>query len=102
MPKNRKGSVNTQINILVSSISFVIAEGMNDHACKCGGKNRKKYFLIKIPREEVRRRLSCQIRRGFNNYTKNTCRQKEINTSVQTSKSLNIKILLVVDVLSFR
>lgn len=94
MPKDTKGSVSIQTSILMSSILFVIAEGMNDRACKCGGKNWKHFFLIKVPRAEVWRSLSYQIRRSFNNYTKNTCRQKEINTDVQTSKSLNIKIFL--------
>lgn len=51
----------------------------------------KNIFLL---REELQRRLSCQIRRSFNNDTKNTCGQKEVSTNMQTSQSLNTNILL--------
>lgn len=57
-------------------------------------KNGKILILTEVPREEVQRRLSYQIRKSVNNYTKNTCGQKEVNTNVQTSQSLNINILL--------
>lgn len=58
-------------------------------------KNGKILILPELSREEVQRRLSYQIRRSFNNYTKNTCGQKEVNKNVQTSQSLNINILLL-------
>lgn len=54
-------------------------------------KDGKKKILL---REELQRRLSCQIRRGFDNDTKNTCGQKEVNTNMQRSQSLNTNILL--------
>lgn len=43
MPKNKKEPVNTQIGILVSSISFLIAERMNDHAYKHGGEKCENF-----------------------------------------------------------
>lgn len=52
-------------------------------------KDGKKEILL---REELQRRLSCQ--RSFNNDTKNTCGQKEVNTNMQTSQFLNTNILL--------
>lgn len=57
-------------------------------------KNGKILILTEVPREEVQRRLSCQIRRSFNNYTEHTSGQKEVNTNMQASQSLNISILL--------
>lgn len=57
-------------------------------------KNGKILILTEVLREEVQRRLSYQISRSFNNYTEHTCGQKEVNTNVQASQSLNISILL--------
>lgn len=55
---------------------------------------KKIMILTEVLRKKIQRKLSCQIMRSFNNYTKNRCWTKgSQHKCVSISGSLNINVL---------